>query len=107
MKAAVMTLPGAAQRWFRTPAPPDRIRTGRRAALLTCCTQHEPAPPDPAERLRHGLRRPHPARHVDASARSLAGLHFARPLGLARAPAGARVVRRSVPCRRAWRLRRV
>ena len=36
---------------------------------------------DPPERFRHGLRRPHPARHVDASARPFGRLPLARLLG--------------------------
>ena len=62
---------------------------------------------NPPQRVRHELRRPHPARDVGASARSLDALHRSRPLGVAGADAGTRAVRRIVPGRHPRRLRRV
>ncbi len=90
--------------------PPRRRRTAsalHARHLKRVCLHHAPAPPDPPERVRHGLRRPYPAWHVDAPARPIMRLHVARPLGIARPHAGTRIVRRAVLGRRAGRLRRV
>src|SRR6516225_11874097 len=57
-------------------------------------------PTHPAQRLRHGVRRPYPARDVDASARSFVRLYLARPLGAPGTHAGARPVRRTFSRRR-------
>src|SRR5512133_2920424 len=54
------------------------------------------APRNPAQCLRHELRRPHPARDVGAPARPLDALYRPRPLGVAGADIGTRAVRRAV-----------
>src|SRR5262249_47808364 len=65
----------------------------------------EHVPTHPAQRFRHGVRRPHSPRNVDTPARPFIRLYLARPLGEFGAHARAGPVRWSLSCRCARCLR--